>query len=220
VGTARSLLRAAVVAALVALAVSPAVAAHSDGGALGFRSSVTGISPAVEGVVARVLDQDDRLDLTNESGKPLVVLGYEGEPYLEFRDGSVFRNARSPATHLNDDRFGDVTIPAEADPKAEPRWEEISPRERYDWHDHRIHWMSRELPPKVEATKDQAQHVFDWKVPAMLDGEPLVISGSLDYEPPPEGRPTALYAALGGVVLVGAAAVLLRQLRERRSMPR
>ncbi|MGH3111737.1 MAG: hypothetical protein ACRDQT_12565 [Gaiellaceae bacterium] len=210
---------AVLAAALAALAVCPAVAAHSDGGALGFRSTVTGITPRVEGVVARVLDADDRLDLTNETGKPLVVLGYEGERYLAFRDGRVYRNARSPAAYLNDDRFGDVAIPSSADPDAEPVWEVVSERERYDWHDHRIHWMSRELPPKVEATKDQAQHVFDWKVPATLGGDPLVISGSLDYEPPPGGRPTALLAVLGAVVVGGAAALLPRLRRERRAPP-
>jgi hypothetical protein len=215
---ARSLPRlvgAALAAALVGLAVSPAVAAHSDGGELGFRSTVTGIAPPVDGLVARVLDSDDRLELTNETGQRLVVLGYEGEPYLEFRDGRVYRNRRSPATYLNDERFGDVTIPDEADPKAEPRWEEVSPRQRFDWHDHRIHWMSRELPPKVQAAKDRAQHVFDWKVPATLDGEPLVISGSLDYEPPPEGDPTILIGVAAAVVLAAAVAFWLRTRRRR-----
>ena len=210
--TARSVLAAA----FAALVVSPVAAAHSDGGALGFRSTVTSVDPPMAGVVVRVLDADDRLELTNETGKRLVVLGYEGEPYLEFRDGRVFRNALSPATYLNDERFGDVELPAEVDSDADPRWEEVAQHERYEWHDHRIHWMSKSLPPKVEAAKDEPHHVFDWKVPAELDGEALVVSGSLDYEPPPEGRPTALLAVLGGVVIAGAAAVLLRLRRERR----
>ena len=213
--TARSLRSAVLAAALLALALCPAAAAHSDGGALGFRSTVTGVAPAVEGVVVRVLDADDRLDLTNETGKRLVVLGYEGEPYLEFRDGRVYRNSRSPATYLNDDRFGQVTIPADADPEAEPSWDEVSQRERYEWHDHRIHWMSETLPPKVAAAKDEPHHVFDWKVPATLDGKPLVISGSLDYEPPPEGKPTALIGVLVAISIAGGAAVLLRRRRTR-----
>jgi hypothetical protein len=54
-------------------------------------------------------------------------------------------------------------------------------------------------------------------VPATLDGETLVIAGSLDYEPPPQGRPTALLAVLGAVVVLGGAAVLLRLRRERRT---
>jgi hypothetical protein len=211
----KRLARVALAAAVLALAVSPAAASHGGGGALGFRSTVTGITPAVDGLAARVLDHDDRLELTNDTGKRLVVLGYEGEPYLEFHDGKVRRNMSSPATYLNDDRFGETTVPDEAGPNAPPRWQDVSPRERYDWHDHRIHWMSRELPPKVEATKNQAQHVFDWKVTATLDGEPLVISGSLDYEPPPEGRPILLGAILTALIVAGALAVLVRRLRER-----
>ncbi len=104
---------------LVALMSSPVAVAHGGGGALGFTSTVTGITPGA-GVTVQVLDSDDRLLLRNKTGKPLVIEGYEGEPYLAFRDGRVLRNSRSPATYLNDDRFGAVEVPAEADPKAPP----------------------------------------------------------------------------------------------------
>ena len=110
-----------------------------------------------------VCDADDRLRLRNESGQPLVILGYQGEPYLVFRDGKCSGTEHSPATYLNDDRYGQVELPEEADPAAEPRWEEVAPRETYEWHDHRIHWMSTTLPPKVEVANDQRHHVFDWK---------------------------------------------------------
>jgi hypothetical protein len=93
----------------------------------------------------------------------------------------------------------------------------VGQRETYDWHDHRIHWMSTSLPPKVEAAKDTPQHVFDWTVPATLDGRPLRIAGSLDYQPPPTGRPTALVVAGLVIVVLGLLAVLLRLVRERRA---
>jgi LPXTG-motif cell wall-anchored protein len=205
--TGRAFIKSVAVAALAALAVCPAAAAHGGGGALGFRSKVTRITPAALGVSVTVLDYDDRLELHNESGKPLVVLGYEGEPYLAFRDGRVYRNVHSPATYLNDDRFGNVALPAAADPKAQPAWEEVSPHETFDWHDHRIHWMSTTLPPKVRAAKDEPHHVFDWTVPAELAGKPVTISGSLDYEPPSSGNPTILLVLLG-IVIVGGAALL------------
>ena len=73
-----------------------------------------------------VLDYDDRLQLRNETDKPLIILGYEGEPYLAFRDGKVYRNTHSPATYLNDDRFGRVALPKQADPKAVSSWDEVS----------------------------------------------------------------------------------------------
>jgi hypothetical protein len=196
------------------LILCPAAAAHGGGGALGFRSTVTRVTPAAKGLSVTVLDSDDRLELRNDTGKPLVVLGYEGEPYLAFRDGHVYRNANSPATYLNDDRFGQVALPEQADPKAAPDWKEVAPRERYDWHDHRIHWMSRTLPPKVRAAKSKPHHVFDWKVSATVGGKPTVIAGSLDYRPSPDQTfnkvlivPIALLAA------VGAAAVWLKRRR-------
>ena len=77
------------------------------------------------GLTVTVLDYDDRLELDNETGKPLVILGYQGEPYLAFRDGRVYRNTRSPATYLNDDRFGQVSLPSRPTRKLPPAWEEV-----------------------------------------------------------------------------------------------
>jgi hypothetical protein len=209
--------RALLLGALAALAVCSAAAAHGGGGALGFRSKVTRIKPAAAGLSVTVVDYDDRLELRNDTGKPLVILGYEGEPYLAFRGGRVYRNARSPATYLNDDRYGRVRLPAQADPKASPRWRQVSAREAFDWHDHRIHWMSKTLPPKVQASTNKPHHVFDWTVPGRLDGRTLTIAGSLDYKPPSNSIPRSLIVALVLVILGGGAAVWLRRRRERQT---
>jgi hypothetical protein len=211
--------RAFLGAALAALVVCSAAAAHGGGGALGFRSKVTAITPATTGLSVTVVDYDDRLELRNDTGKPVVILGYQGEPYLAFRDGHVYRNTRSPATYLNDDRFGKVALPKQADPKAPPEWEQVAPREDFDWHDHRIHWMSRTLPPKVQAAKDKPHHVFNWTVPARLDGKPLTIAGTLDYQPTPNKIPKPLIVILVLVIVLGAAAVWLRIRRDRRAVP-
>lgn len=220
--TARSpvaaLLRTAAALGAALLTLTPAAAAHGGGGALGFRSTVTRVTPPVHGLTLTILDADDRLELDNRSGKPVFILGYEGEPYLAFRDGKVYRNAHSPATYLNDDRFAQVTLPPQADARADPEWVEVGQRETYDWHDHRIHWMSRSLPPKIAATKEQAHHVFDWTVPGTIDDRPLKIAGSLDYQPPQSGGiPMGLVFAGVAIVVGGALAVLLRILRERRA---
>ena len=69
------------------------------------------------------------------------------------------------------------------------RWEIVAEREAFGWHDHRIHWMAKELPPRVATTPDEAQHVYDWEIPATLDGEALAVEGSLDYAPPPSASP-------------------------------
>jgi hypothetical protein len=211
--------RALAAAVLAALVVCAAAAAHGGGGALGFRSKVTAVTPSATGLDVEVVDYDDRLDLRNDTGKLLVILGYENEPYLAFRDGHVYRNTHSPATYLNDDRFGQVELPAQANPKAAPDWQEVATHEEYDWHDHRIHWMSHTLPPKVQADKDQRHHVFDWTVPARLDGKPLTIAGRLDYQPPPGQKfPTILLVPLVVLAVGGGALVWLRRRRELRGV--
>jgi hypothetical protein len=210
--------RALLGTALAALVVCAAAAAHGGGGALGFSSTVTQISPAAEGLSVTVIDYDDRLQLRNNTGKSLVILGYEGEPYLSFRKGGVYHNLHSPATYLNDDRFGRVALPQHADPKKPPEWEQVAAHEEYDWHDHRIHWMSTTLPHKVRAAKDKPHHVFNWIIPARLDGQHLVIAGTLDYQPPPADRiPKPLIVLLALIIICGGSAVWLKQRRDTRS---
>lgn len=210
------MIRALACAASAALLVCPVAVPHGDGAAQGFRSTVTGVSPPLPGVTVRVLDGDDQLYLANESGTTLVVLGYEGEPYLLITPEAVFENRRSPAAYLNAERSGDAPVPATADPKAPPRWVETVPFAVAQWHDHRIHWMGASLPSRIAADAGSPRHVFDWKVPVLAGEERHVISGSLDYEPPPAGRSAGPFVAGGAVALVvlaGGALVLLRRRR-------
>jgi hypothetical protein len=201
-------------ASLAALCACPAAVAHGGGAAKGYRSAVTAVSPAVAGIDATVLDGDDRLQLTVPGDHVVVVDGYEGEPYLRFAPDGVYENARSPATYLNEDRYGKVDLPDDVDPDATPDWRRVVPGgRRFDWHDHRIHWMSRTLPPKIQAAKDKAQHVFNWTVPATLGGKPLTIAGSLDYQPPPTKIPRVMIVILVLLVLLGGTAVWLRRRR-------
>jgi len=205
---------AVLLVALAAAVIVPAAAAHGGGGALGFRSSVRTITPAATGLKATVLDYDDRLQVTNDTAKTVIVLGYEDEPYLMFRNGHVYRNARSPATYLNDDRFGQVQLPPQANAKAPPEWKELVDESRYDWHDHRIHWMSRTLPPKVQAHKNIAQHVFNWTVPITVDGKRAMIKGTLDYTPPAGGK--FPFLLIVPPVLLFCAAIVLWTIRRAR----
>jgi hypothetical protein len=152
----------------------------------------------------------------NGTGRTLVILGYEGEPYLRFSGGGVFRNARSPATYLNLDRYAKVDVPKDADPKAPPRWERVASGAIWAWHDHRIHWMSPIDPPRVRADPDRPHHVFDWKVPARIESERLTISGRLDYSPPPAERSLLPYALVVAVALAGTAAVVVVLARRQR----
>jgi hypothetical protein len=196
---------AAVLAA--ALVACPVAAGHGDGAARGYTSTIESVTPRAPGLTVRVLEGDDQLQLRNDTGSEIVIEGYDGEPYLMFdpEDG-VFRNANSPATYLNAERYGDVDVPAGAGKDAEPEWERVRDGRTYSWHDHRIHWMSTIDPAKVREARDEPQHVFDWTVPGTIDGDELAIRGSLDYEPPPDSgfnpilvAPVAALALAGGI---------------------
>jgi hypothetical protein len=208
--------------AVAALVVCPVAFAHGDGAARGFRSAVEAITPSSPGLTVRVLDSDDELELRNDTGRTIVILGYDGEPYLRFAADGVFRNARSPASYLNLDRYAKVDVPAEADPKAPPRWERVASGAIWSWHDHRIHWMSPIDPPRVRADPDRPHHVFDWQVPARIEGRRLAISGRLDYTPPGDDRsmlPLVLAACVGvGVTAAGIAMLVRRRGGRRRSV--
>jgi hypothetical protein len=200
---------------LLAAILAPPVAAHGDGEARGFRSTVTSVMPAVSGLSVLVLDGDDRLRLANRSNRTVEIEGYDGEPYLRFTPDGVFRNAKSAATYLNDERYGGVKVPADVGPKAEPVWQQVGRGRTYEWHDHRIHWMSTIDPPAVRNAPDRPHRVFAWKVPGTVDGEPLVIAGRLDYEPPPENGLTWRWLVPPTALALAGAAVWWRRKRAR-----
>lgn len=203
------MIRAFAAVVLLTAVLAPSVAAHGDGGARGYRSAVTALRPAAAGLSVEVLDFDDRLHLENDTGEEVVVFGYEGEPYLRFDDDGVWRNTRSPATYLNDDRYGAVVVPDEADAAATPSWEHLSDGDDWEWHDHRIHWMSQIDPPVVRNAPDVPHHVFDWEVPGTIDGRDILVAGRLDYEPVDAGgRPAIVYLAAPFALIALAAAIV------------
>jgi hypothetical protein len=211
--------RAFAVAVFVAVLLPPFAAAHprAQGYARGFQSKILSVRPETAGLAIAVVDGDDRLRVENETGAELVVLGYDGEPYLRIGPGGVHRNERSPSAYLNRDRFARVAVPLRADPAAKPVWRRVSPRPAWQWHDHRIQWMGAGPPVQVRDAPNETHVIFDWQVPARLGERALTVTGRLDYEPPAEdGASTALIAV---VVITGIGAVLalgLLLLRLRR----
>jgi hypothetical protein len=172
----------------------PATPAHADPPAPGdVRSSVDDIVPATAGVAAEIVGGDSFLRLRVEPGREVVVVGYEGEPYLRFRrDGVVELNRRSPAAAVNESRFGRDPGPG-ADAAASPSWDEVASDGSYEWHDHRTHWMATTRPePPVRA----------WAVPIRIDGLAAEITGHYRYEAPPSAWPWFLGVALSAVAAV------------------
>ena len=200
-----------VAAAAVLLAGAPVAIAHE--GSPNFLSQVNSITPA-DGISVEVLNRDDRLQLRNDSGRTVVIEGYSGEPYARIdADGTVSVNTDSEAYYLNEERDGNVDAPDSADSKGEPRWEEVSKTGRFEWHDHRMHWMSEEDPEQVE-DKGVRSKVFDWKVPLEVDGRPGVIAGTLFWTPTSSSSlPLPAIFAFAALVIVLAVAVAIKRRR-------
>ncbi len=204
---------AAVATACALLSAPPAVALAHEGNS-DYRSEVSGIEPATPGIEVQMLNFDDSLLLTNGSDSMVVIEGYEGEPYLRISpDGLVEANTRSPAYYLNDDRYANVEVPENADPKADPAWKEVGTSGQYAWHDHRAHYMGTGIPQQVT---DQAvrTEVFDYQVPIAIDGRPASIGGTLYWAGDDDGPPLAPFVALGCLALLGAGGVAV--IRRRR----
>ena len=129
-----------------------------------FDSVLTGTG--IPGLKVQVLNYGDRLLLQNRTGKTVTLEGYENEPYARLLpDGTVQVNQRSPATYLNNDPYANATVPKTADAKAAPVWKTIEGDNRYETHDHRIHWMSPGTVPEKVTDQDVRTKVFDWSVP-------------------------------------------------------
>jgi hypothetical protein len=208
----RSLARALAAASLTLAVLASPASAHK--GNPNFRSYVNELTPRVPGVTLQVLNGDDRLELINRSNRTITVEGYNDEPYAQvLADGTVRVNQSSPATYLNTDRLGQAPIPPSADANAVPEWRTIDRTRRFEWHDHRIHWMAKGTPPQVK-DKGKRTKVFDWAVPVKVGSQTGAIRGTLFWQPQPGGAPTGAIA--GFVVLLvlsGAVVVVVRRRR-------
>jgi hypothetical protein len=164
-----------------------------------------------------VVNYDDHFLLRNETHRRVVVYGYNGEPYVRLLpDGSVQVNHNSPAYYLNEDRFGAVKVPASASATATPDWHTDNKDGAYQWHDHRMHWMGKNLPPQVK-DKGKRTRIFNYKIPLRVAGTPVHIAGTLWWQPEPGGGPPlAANIAFGLLALAIIAFTVIVRRRRRR----
>ncbi len=210
------MLRRSFAVAMAALVVAtPAATAHE--GDPNYLSTINRVTPELDGVTVEVLNRDDRLVLRNRSGEDVIVRGYEDEPYAEIRaDGTVLVNLDSRAHYLNEERFGGAEPPADADSKGEPRWDELDRSGRFEWHDHRMHWMSEEPPEQVRDVTERRK-IYDWSVPLEVGGRQGAIAGTLFWTPQDAGGPptAAIVVGAGLLALTVAGVVAVRRRRSR-----
>jgi hypothetical protein len=178
---------ALLLAALGLVTAADPAGAHGAGGIrpTNYETVITGMRPQVRGIAVRSVDLGDRLELTNRTTRDVVLLGYDGEPYLRVGPRGAFENARSPATYVNRTRRGTTPVPASADAEAPPEWRRIGDEPVVRWHDHRAHWTARRDPPAVRADPDRAQVVQRFRI-ELEDGDRLLaVRGEVRWVPAP-----------------------------------
>jgi hypothetical protein len=192
---------------------------NDQGSSYHYRTYVRSITPKVPGLSVEVLEFADRLLLRNHTGQTVTVYGYSGEPYARvLPGGAAEQNMRSPAVYLNTNFYASVTVPPSANASAPPKWEAVDRTAQFEWHDHRIHWMSPVTPPQV---KDQGKRtkIFDWSVPIRIGTQRGAIDGELFWVPENSTAPTGAIVALVAIVLGGALVVVVVRRKRRRIAP-
>jgi hypothetical protein len=206
----RCLLLVLAVAGAVLMPAGPAAAHGGEApDATSYRVAVTGIEPALPGLTVRVVEAGTRLELVNDTGRAVEVLGYSGEPYLEVRPDGTYENVNSPAAYLNRTLAGDTAVPAGASPAAAPQWRRVSGSTTVRWHDQRAQWRGADPPPAARADPARPHRLREWAVPLRDQAREFEVRGTLDWVPPPRAWLWWAGAVLLAVVvtLVGAARV-------------
>jgi hypothetical protein len=197
----------------VAIMAAPAIAHQGNPN---YRSNIRSVTPPVRGLSLTVLNFDDRLQVINRTGRTVVVPGYTGEPYARLLgDGTVEVNRNSPAYYVNQDRLGNTSVPSSATKTARPRWEVLDRTGRFDWHDHRIHWMGTKRPNQIKDASKRTK-IFDWSVPVVVGKQKVQVAGTLFWQPEESHVPIGLLIGGGIAVLAALAAAITVQRRRLR----
>ena len=147
---------------------------------------LTGAMPA--GVHASLTDAGRKLELTVAPGHRVTVLGYEGEPFLQF-DSAGVQVSRSSTTAEGLRLSGRSPITG-------PLWLQLTRGHSFTWADTRV-WAP------ASALHGQAR--VAWTVPIVADGQRTAVAGELTRASTPPLWPWLLLAALPLVAAVVAA---------------
>jgi hypothetical protein len=192
-------------AALVLTSAAPADA-HTVTGvqATNYRSQIDAVTPAEAGIRVRLLDLGNRIELVDTGPAEVVVLGYQGEPYLRVGPAGVFENIRSPAHFLNrvtGATTTNTTLPRQADASAPPQWHKTGDGRSARWRDRRTRWADP-APPAVRADPGSRHVMSVWTIGLIAQDRPIQVSGRITYVPGPSALPWILAAAAVGLLTV------------------
>jgi hypothetical protein len=170
------------------------------------------------------------LFVKNESSEPVTVLGRDGEPFARIgaRGGVSEVNVHSPTwVEIEQARGNDPSD--EADPAAEPKWQQVAPTPAWNWLEVRAAAPKTD-PPQAVIDRGKAVTVKTWSIPYLIGSRRGTVEGITEFVPLAElqrragGKPaggggsnTGLYAGLGvAAAVLGAGGWLVTSKVRRR----
>ena len=204
---------ACTVAAAALLLAAPVALAHQ--GNPNYRSVVKAVTPQTSGIDASILNFDDAVLVHNTSGKDVMILDYKKQPYVELKaDGTVSVNTNSEA--LLPQRGPPGRDRGAQGPRLRAEVEEVSKSGRYEWHDHRMHWMGDGDPPNLTDKGKETVIDDNWVIPIQVAGAAGAITGTLTWVPLEDGGlPLGAIFAFAALIIVLSIAVFI--VRRRRA---
>jgi hypothetical protein len=154
-----------------------------------------GVVPPLAGLHVRLLDLGKQIRIENRSGADVVVLGYDGEPYLRVGPSGAFENTRSPTLYRNTTTAGGRTrpVPPTASAAAAPEWRQTSESPTVTWGDDR--------PRRVPS----GAGVGRWEIPVVQGADRLSILGTVQQTSGRTPWVSLIAAAALGLIVFAAA---------------
>ena len=196
------------IAAVVVLCVPASAFGHLQTGTLStdFEARIGGFRPAAAGVSARVLEGDQKLEVSVRPPHVVIVWGLLGEPFLRFSSRGVEANVASPTASST------KVVPAsEAVSSGHVVWRRVSGGHVFAWHENRLR-----PSPVISGTSTTPRRVASWSIAMLVDGRHTVLAGTEWYAT----RPPLWPWIASGLALVAAAGLMARfaSMRLRRTI--
>jgi hypothetical protein len=184
-----------------------------------YRTTILSIEP--EGLPIDVrMTKGDEIRFENQGDEDLMLCGYDSEDceqWVRIGPDGVFvdKNSKAYFSNAEEDQLGDV--PEDAGQGA-PEFERVREAPAfYAYHDHRVHWMGRALPPGVDESNPDDQKVMDGEVEFRYGDTPGSVKVRVDYV----GGQTWVQRygeqlIVAGGILVMVAVFLVDAIRRRR----